>query len=97
MTLLTEQGLILCLWFSGKPLAQLVLLAKELAVKPHVKETLGRNNIVAILQMVTGVKGVCHKQHIITLMLGAHGIVADNNAPMSTPIYILNHNRSVIL
>ena len=78
-------------------MAQLLLFAEELAVEPHVEEALRRHYVVAILQMVASVEGVGHKQHIITGVLSAHGVVADDYTPMSALIHVFYHDRGVLL
>ena len=66
-------------------------------VKPHVEEAFGRDDAVAVLQVVGRVEGVGNDEHIVALMLGAHGVIADNDAPMTAPVNVFDDNRRVVL
>ena len=66
-------------------------------VEPHVEEAFSRDDAVAVLQVVCRVEGVGNDEHIVALMLGAHGVIADNDAPMSAPVDVFDDNRRVVL
>ena len=66
-------------------------------VEPHVEEALGRDDAVAVLQVVCRVEGVGNDEHIVALMLCAHGVIADDDAPMSAPVNVFDDNRRVVL
>ena len=66
-------------------------------VKPHVEEALGRDDAVAVLQVVGRVEGVGNDEHIVALMLCAHGVIADDDAPMTAPVNVFDDNRCVVL
>ena len=66
-------------------------------VEPHVEEAFGRDDAVAVLQVVCRVEGVGNDEHIVALMLGAHGVIADDDAPMTAPVDVFDDNRRVVL
>ena len=65
-------------------------------VEPHVKEAFSRYNAIAVLQVVCRVEGVGNDEHIVALMLGAHGVIADDDAPMTAPVHVFDDNRRVV-
>ena len=66
-------------------------------VEPHVKEAFSRYNAIAVLQVVCRVEGVCHNQHVVAHVLCAHGVIADDDAPMTAPVHVFDDNRRVVL
>lgn len=66
-------------------------------VEPHVEEALSRDDAVAVLQVVGRVKGVGNDEHIVAFMLGAHGVIADDDAPMTAPVNVFDDDRGVVL
>ena len=66
-------------------------------VEPHVEEAFGRDDAVTVLQVVGRVERVGNDEHIVALMLGAHGVIADNDAPMTAPVNVFDDNRRVVL
>ena len=66
-------------------------------VEPHVEEAFGRDDAVAVLQVVCRVEGIGNDEHIVALMLGAHSVIADDDAPMSAPVNVFDDNRRVVL
>ena len=65
-------------------------------VKPHIKEAFSRYDAIAVLQVVCRVEGVGNDEHIVALMLGAHGVIADDDAPMTAPVHVFDDNRRVV-
>ena len=76
----------------GQPLLLSLRQLKEVVIKPHIKEPLGRNDIVAILQMVAGIKRICHNQHIVIFCRCSHCVITDYNPPMSAHFHIFHNN-----
>lgn len=66
-------------------------------VKPHIEEAFSWYNAVAVLQVVCRVEGVGNDEHIVALMLCAHGVIADDDAPMTAPVHVFDDNRRVVL
>ena len=65
-------------------------------VEPHVKEAFSWYNAIAVLQVICRVEGVGNDEHIVALMLGAHGVIADDDAPMTAPVHVFDDNRRVV-
>lgn len=67
------------------------------ATEPHIIEALGWYNVIAILQVIGGVVGVCHNDDIVTHIVIAHGVIAYYDTVMPAPVYIVDDDRHASL
>ena len=75
---------------------QVIVQRTGRGIKPRIIKALAGDNAVAILQMIGCVIGIGHDQDIIGPLVISKGIKPDNNAPMTAPIHIFNHNRNAL-
>ena len=67
------------------------------ATEPHIVEALGWYDVIAILQVIGGIIGVCHDDDIIAYIVVVHGVIAYNDTIMPAPVYIVDDDRHASL